>query len=43
MKRATKLVLGILGSAALLAAAQEPVRAAAADCVCCILCALGCC
>jgi hypothetical protein len=43
MKLTTKVVLGILGSAALLAASQEPVRAAAADCVCCILCALGCC
>ena len=43
MKLATKLVIGVLASAALLAASQEPVRAAAADCVCCILCALGCC
>jgi hypothetical protein len=43
MKLATKVVLGVLGSTAILAAAQEPVRAAAADCVCCILCALGCC
>ncbi len=43
MKLATKVVFGILGSAALLAASQESVRAAAADCACCILCALGCC
>jgi hypothetical protein len=43
MKLATKLAIGILGSVALLAASQEPVRAAAADCVCCLMCALGCC
>lgn len=43
MKLAMKVAIGIVGTAALLAASQEPVRAAAADCVCCILCALGCC
>ncbi len=43
MKLATKVVLAVLGSAALLAASQEPVRAYAADTVCCLLSALGLC
>ena len=43
MKLATKVVLGVLATAAVLAASQEPVREAAGDCVCCILHALGIC
>lgn len=43
MKLATKVILGFLAGAALLAASQEPVRAAASDCVCCVLRALGLC
>ncbi len=43
MKLATKVVLAFVASAALLAASQEPVRAAVSDCICCILCAItGC-
>jgi hypothetical protein len=43
MKRATKIVIGVLATAAALAASQGPVREAAGDCVRCILHALGIC
>lgn len=43
MKLATKVVLALIASAALLAASQEPVRAAVTDCFCYMLCAIvGC-
>ena len=41
MKTATKVILGILGGAAVLAASQESAREYVGSCVCCMLRALG--